>query len=406
MQVKKDYSWFPLTLLWFGASMSVAEMQTGGLMSAAGLSSGLAALFGGHILGALLLGLMGYLGYKERMPSIMCTRISFGRRGSWVLSMANVLQLVGWTAAMIQLNSQTLGGITRILWDFESAKLAVLALACLVALWTFWETQGKHSGNAFAVILLACLGLLTTWLLWQQAGQVNLESIPAPAEPISFGAAFELSLVMPLSWFPLVADYACRAKSARAACLGPALGYFIGSVWMYGVGFAGALLTGESSPTPMLMAAGLGVAALSVLVFSTVVTTFLDVYSAVASARNIAPKLPERPASFVVVLIGGCAAMFWSSDVYVDFLHCIGAVFAPLSAILFSDYFLLRRDEREKAASIPGLVSLVCGIASYWTFSYIGTPIGPTLSCLLFTLVIHAILRLLQKRSAVAVTGA
>jgi putative hydroxymethylpyrimidine transporter CytX len=392
MQDNKDYSWFPLTLLWFGAAMSVAEIQTGGIMSAAGLAPGMAALFGGHLLGAFLLGLMGYLGYKERMPSLMCTRISFGRRGSWVLSVANIMQLLGWTATMLQLNSQALGGITRTLWGFESTRLAVLVLAFLVALWAFWESQGNHWGNTVAVILLACLGLLITWVLF---GQTAHDPLPmrTPQEPMSLGQAFELSLIMPLSWVPLVADYASRAKSARAACLGPALGYFIGSVWMYGLGFAGALLTGESSPTPMLMAAGLGVAALSVLVFSTVVTTFLDVYSVVASARNIAPNLPERPAGLAVVVIGASAALFWNSDVYVNFLYCIGAVFAPLSAILFTDYFLLRRDERNVAASIPGLASLVCGIAAYWIFSWVGTPIGPTLSCLLLTLAAHTLLR-------------
>ena len=339
---------------------------------------------------------MGYLGFKERMPSLMCTRIAFGRRGSWLLSLANIMQLLGWTAVMIQLNSQALGGITRTLWGFESPGGTVLFLACLVALWALRESRGKHFGNTAAVILLALLGLLTTWVLCRHAADPAVSS-PAAQTPLAFSEAFELSLIMPLSWFPLVADYACRAKSARAACLSPAIGYFIGSVWMYGLGFAGALLTGQSSPTPMLMAAGLGVAALAVLVFSTVVTTFLDVYSAVASARNISPKLPERPSVLLVVVIGALAALFWNSEVYIGFLHCIGAIFAPLSAILFTDYFLLHKDERARNISPGGLVSLGCGIAAYWAFSYSGTPLGPTLSCLLATLLIHLLLRGLEK---------
>ncbi len=393
MSFGKDYTWFPLFLLWFGAAMSVAEIQTGGIMSAAGLPTGLAALFSGHLLGAVLLGLMGYLGYKERMPSLMCTRISFGRRGSWLLSLANVMQLLGWTTVMLQLNSQALSAITDTLWGFASTPLAILALACLIALWAFWEAKGNHYGNTVAVLLLACLGLVTTWTLLGHDGQGNFVA----REALSFGQAFELSLIMPLSWFPLVADYACRAKNARVACLSPALGYFMGSVWMYGLGFAGALLTGESSPTPMLMAAGLGVVALSVLVASTVVTTFLDVYSAVASARNIAPNLPQRPAGLVVGVLGACAAMLWTSEAYMGFLHCIGAVFAPLSAILMTDYFLLHRDERERSTSVPGLLSLLCGIAAYWIFSWLESPLGPTLSCLMLTLIVHTGLRLARK---------
>ena len=391
----RSYSWFPLALLWFGAAMSVAEIQVGGIMSAAGPVTGLAALLAGHVVGSCLLGLMGYVGFKERLPSLMCTRIAFGRRGSWLLSLANVMQLMGWTAVMIQLNSQALGGITRTLWGVESSGGAVLLLACLVALWALRESRGQHFGNTVAVILLVLLGLLTTWVLWGHATEPGAAAA-IPPTPLAFGEAFELSLIMPLSWFPLVADYACRAKSARVACLSPAMGYFVGSVWMYGLGFAGALLTGESSPTPMLMAAGLGVAALAVLVFSTVVTTFLDVYSAVASARNVFPGLPQRPSVLAVAAMGAAAALFWNSEVYVGFLHCIGAVFAPLSAILFADYFLLRRDERARAVSPCGLTSIGCGIAGYWAFSYYGTPLGPTLSCLLLTLAVHLFLRKLE----------
>ena len=219
---------------------------------------------------------------------------------------------------------------------------------------------------------------------------------------MSFADAFELSLIMPLSWVPLVADYASRAKSARTACLAPALGYLFGSVWMYGLGFAGALLTGKSDPTPMMMAAGLGMAALSVLVISTVATTFLDVYSVVATARNIAPRLNERVGGICAVVIGTGAAMVWDSELYIHFLHLIGAIFAPLSAILFTDYFLMRRDDRHKAASVPSLLSLAAGVSGYVLFSKIGSPVGPTFSCLVLTLVVHVGLRTFMSPKSAA----
>ena len=381
----RDYSWFPLTLLWFGAAMSVAEIYTGGLSAAAG-SGGIPAIVAGHLVGVFLLGLMGYLGYREGMPSIMCTRIAFGRRGSWVLSLANLMQLLGWTTVMLQQNAQAVGGITKTLWGIEATTIAVIIMGCLIALWAFWESQGNHSGNTIAVILLGLLGLVVTYVLWQKAGT---SVRPAPPVTMSFSEAFELSLIMPLSWVPLVADYASRAKSAKTACLAPALGYFVGSVWMYLVGFFGAMLTGEASPTPMLLAAGLGIIALCVVVFSTIVTTFLDVYSAVASAKNIWPNLPDKAFGLAVVVIGTSAALIWDSELYMYFLSCIGAVFAPLSAILFTDYFLLRKDMREQSVSYPSFISLGCGVAAHVGFSIYGSPMGPTLSCLLLTLVVH-----------------
>lgn len=389
------YFWFPLTLLWFGASISVAEINAGGLMASAGIIPGLAAIAAGHLVGSLLLGLMCYVGFREKMPSLMCTRIAFGRRGSWLLSLANVMQLLGWTAVMLQQNTQAVGGITRSLWGVENGPAVTVVMGCLVLLWALWESEGKTVGNSLAVLLLGLLAVLVSWTLW---GRAEGAVIAEPVKSMSFSEAFELSLIMPLSWVPLVADYACRAKSARAACLAPALGYLAGSVWMYCLGFAGALITGEADPTPMLLAAGLGVAALSVVVLSTVVTTFLDVYSAVASAKNVAPALPVKPMSCVVVFLGTCAALVWDSDVYISFLSCIGAVFAPLSAVLFTDYFLLRVDAREQSMSLPSMVSLGAGIVAHIFFSVFGSPLGPTISCLLTALLVQIAGRALEKR--------
>ncbi len=395
MHPPRIYVWFPLALLWFGASISVAEINTGGLVASAGVMPGLAAIAAGHLVGVVLLGLMGYLGFREQMPSIMCTRIAFGKRGSWLLSLANVMQLLGWTAVMLQQNAQAVDGITRSLWGVKAGPMATVIMGCLVLLWALWESEGKTAGNSLAVLLLGLLAVLVSWTL---RGRAEGSVISIPAKSMSFSEAFDLSLIMPLSWVPLVADYACRAKSARAACLAPALGYLAGSVWMYCLGFAGALITGEADPTPMLLAAGLGVAALSVVVLSTVVSTFLDVYSVVESAKNVIPSLPVKTTSCITVFLGACAALVWDSNVYINFLSCIGAVFAPLSAILFADYFLLRVDAREQPVSVPSLVSLGAGVAAHVGFSVVGSPLGPTLSCLLVALAAQIAGRTLEKR--------
>ncbi len=398
----RSYRFLPLATLWFGAAITVAEMQTGGLMAPAGLSTGLVALVSGHLLGGLLLGLMGYLGYREGKPSLVCTRISFGHKGSWLLSLANTIQLLGWTAVMLRFSGQAVSGIAQSAWGWTGVQTpAVLVIGCLVALWALWETQGQHWGNMAAVGLLLCLAVLMTWVLGQKSGG-SLPSAPPGVAPMGFGAAFELSLVMPLSWVPLVADYACRAKNARTAFLAPPLGYLCGSLWMYSLGFAGSLITGRSDPIPMLLAAGFGVAALSVTALSTICSTFLDVYSAIMTARNVHPALPVKRSVPVVVVLGVALALVLDSNLYMRFLEMIGAIFAPLSAILFSDYYLLRNDSREKQADAAGLASLLCGIVSHTAFNIWGSPIGPTLSCLLFTLALHVALRKLRPGRVLA----
>ncbi len=386
MKSSRSHTWFSLALLWFGAAVSVVEIMTGGLIAAAGTGPGLAAIISGHLVGVVLLGLVALIGYREQMPTIMCTRMSFGVKGSWVLSLLNVVQLIGWTAVMIQQSGVALGGIITTLWGMEVTVPATIALGALIALWSVWEAAGKHRGNTITVIILFLLTVFISWVLW---GKVSVSpAMTASAAPsLSFQQAFELSLVMPLSWVPLVADYACKARSARAATLAPACGYLVGSLWMYGIGFAGALATGEADPTPMLLAAGLGIAALGVVVLATVTTTFLDVYSAVVSARNIAPALPEKTLSIAVVVVGTIAALF--TNIYEPFLLFIGAAFAPMCGILLTDYFVLKVDHRALKVDALSLLALAIGFGTYFVFARYGSPAGPGLTSMVVTGVVQ-----------------
>ena len=396
MQPLPLYSWFPLFFLWLGAAISVAEIYTGGAIASAGPTTGFFAIIVGHLLGSLLLALMAFIGYREKKPSIMCTRISFGEKGSWILSAANVLQLAGWTAVMLQQSGEAISLILRELWAIENATtMVVVGMGVLVALWTSWERKGNFTANILAVLCLAGLSLLLTWVLWGMSATATPAAKPAT---MRFALAFELSIVMPLSWVPLVADYACRAKKASIAIFAPAVGYFIGSVWMYGIGFAGALYTGEANPSPMLLAAGFGISALGIVALSTITTTFLDVYSAVASAQNVSGKLPFRVGALAVVAIGTVLALFWNYQVYEGFLHYIGAIFAPLSAIMIADYYLLRRDYSTWNVSLGGLASLVLGMCAHSLAARFDSPLGPIVTCLLATLCIHLLIRSVFRR--------
>src|SRR4030065_2906042 len=101
MEEKTQLSGLHLFLLWFGAAVSVAEILRGGYLAEVGAVKGLWAIILGHLAGTILLVLAGLIGFSERLPAIMSTRISFGKQGSYLISAINILQLVGWTAIMI-----------------------------------------------------------------------------------------------------------------------------------------------------------------------------------------------------------------------------------------------------------------------------------------------------------------
>ena len=101
MKGKANTSVFSNALIWLGASICITEMMAGTLFAPLGFAKGFLAVVVGHVLGCVLMYLAGLIGAKEEKSAMETTKIAFGKRGSYVFSICNVLQLVGWTAVMI-----------------------------------------------------------------------------------------------------------------------------------------------------------------------------------------------------------------------------------------------------------------------------------------------------------------
>ena len=389
MADKTTLSGVNLFFLWFGAAVSVAEILTGGYLAELGAVKGFWAIILGHLAGTVLLVLAGLIGFRERLPAIMSTRISFGKQGSYLISLINILQLVGWTAIMIIEGGMAMNVISRTLWHFDHPTLMHCLIGLFVGFWVFWGVKGFKRINTAAAALLLVLTIVMSWVVFTHP--------PGSAETAQpkggFGMGFELSIIMPLSWFPLISDYTSLARSKKGALIAPFCGYFIGSCWMYAIGMGGGLLSGSPDPTKIMLAANLGLTALAILGLSTVTTTFLDVYSAGISLLNIFPRMNDRIAAVSFALIGTGIALVFPIDRYTDFLSILGSVFSPLIAILLTDYFVLRCDNRLGRADAVATVSLVAGIAFYYLVKPQELPIGTTLTTIVFTTALHYTLR-------------
>jgi putative hydroxymethylpyrimidine transporter CytX len=388
MERVRELSAYHLFFLWFGAAVSVAEILTGGLLAGMGWERGMVAIIIGHLIGTALLAMAGVIGFYERLPAIHSMRISFGRRGSYMLSGLNVLQLIGWTAVMVLEGGRALTQMSQSLWGFGNQPLSCLIIGLLVTLWVFMGVRGLKTFNSVAVLLLFGLTIVLSTKIFGDLGETATAGQAAP-----FSLGLELSIIMPLSWFPLIADYTSRAKSTKAAWLAPFCGYFIGSCWMYAIGLAGALHSGSADPATMMLAARMGLIALAVIGLSTVTTTFLDVFSAAESSRNVFSRLDHRLAAVGFALLGTLLAIVIPMERYIDFLLLIGSVFAPLIAIFLSDYFIFRVDSRTREFDKVAALSLLIGFISYHIFARIDPPMGQTLCTIALTGLVHAALR-------------
>ena len=201
----------------------------------------------------------------------------------------------------------------------------------------------------------------------------------------------ELAVAMPLSWLPLISDYTREAEKPFAATLSSTLTYGGVSCWMYVIGMGAAIFTGEYDIAVIMVKAGLGIAALVILVFSTVAPTILAAWSAGISAESLSGKLSGKTVAIVTTLVGVSGAILFPMDDITNFLYLIGSVFAPMIAVQIADHFLLRRDRFAVAADARNLVIWLIGFVAYRLLMGVDTPVGYTLPDMALTVVLCVI---------------
>ena len=387
----KKTSVFSNALIWFGAGVSIAEILTGTYFAPLGMAKGFLAIVVGHVIGCAMMLLAGLIGGYTGRSAMETVKMSFGRKGSLLFAVLNVLQLVGWTAIMIYDGALATNGILNV-----GPWVWCVVIGALILVWIAVGITDLGRINQIVMALLFLLTLVLCKVIFFGGSGTG-----APAEEaMSFGAAVELAVAMPLSWLPLISDYTREAEKPFAATVASTVTYGVVSSWMYLIGMGAAIFTGQSDIAAIMVQAGLGIAALVILVLSTVTTTFLDAWSAGISSESIWAKLKGKHVAMAVTVIGTVGAILFPMDDITDFLYLIGSVFAPMIAVQIADYFLLKTDVSDREWSVSRLAIWFVGFLLYRGLMGIDLPLGCTLPDMAITVVlVLAWGRLFEKRT-------
>ncbi len=386
---------FSSSLIWFGAGVSIAEIITGTYFAPLGFAKGMAAIAIGHVLGCALLFMTGVIGAKKKMAAMQTTALSFGKIGAKFFGLLNAAQLLGWTGIMIYDGSLCANTIINGAKDYS--KVAALAIGVLIVVWILAGVRNLDKLNFAAAIALFCLTILLCVKIFggifggADSGAAMADGAAGEGmadQALSFGAAIELSVAMPLSWLPVISDYTKDAKRPVAVSLAAAVVYFLVSVWMYAIGMGAAIVAGESSIDIVMLKTGLGIAALVIVVLSTVTTTYLDAYSAGVSSQSVHAKINIKAVAIIVAVLGTVGAILFNMDNITDFLYLIGSVFAPMTAILLADFFVCKNDSSTKKIDAARIVVWILGFALYRLFMRFDFVFGCTLPAMAATFVL------------------
>ena len=373
-------------LLWFGAGISIAEILTGMLLAPLGFVRALEAIILGHVIGGIIMYLAGLIGGRTGGSAMETVRISFGTQGAKLFAGLNVIQLVGWTAVMVgsaALAANTIAAIGVSWWS--------IIIGAFIALWIVMGLKNLSKVNVVVMAALFILTIVLSMVVFQNGTPI------VPDGELTFGGAVELAVAMPLSWLPIISDYTRTAKKPVLATAASCGAYFIASSWMFIIGMGAALFTGQDDIAAIMLQAGMGIAGILVVLLSTVTTTFLDAFSAGVSFQSLAPKASDKIMALAATVLGVVLAIFAAPDQFQDFLYLIGSVFAPMTAILLADFFILKRDHTAESVNWLNIVLWVLGVILYRYLLSVDTPVGITVPVVVIIMVISTLIHKIVK---------
>jgi len=394
---KRPINSLDLLAIWFGAGISIAEFWAGSLLvPGVSLLTAIIVIILGHIIGNALMGLVAIEGYNVGVPTMVLTRRPLGVKGSYLASILNYLQLIGWTAVMNIVGARAIDTVFTILGYPSNVKLWIVVIGLLNTAWTLaGPKKWRWLERASAVLLLFLVAWLTITTI-NTCGGLDLGRGAGELPPL---LALDLVVAMPVSWLPLVADYSrlCRSSGFWSTFTG----YFVSSSLFYFIGGYTNSYLGLSDPISIIAAYGLGVPAMLIIILSTTTTTFLDIYSAAITFKNIKPSMPLNRQIVIVGLIGTLIALVFPMEEYEWFLLLIGGSFVPLAAIMITDYFLVAKAKysieelmgsRTVSVRASGLIAWALGFAVYMAISTYTPWLGSTIPSIIATSALYYVL--------------
>jgi NCS1 family nucleobase:cation symporter-1 len=354
---------FDYFVLWTSLGNGLLVFWAGTLLvPQLGLFTALFMIVIGSLIGSLPLALAGIIGSDNAVPTMVMLRPVFGIRGSFLPSVLNVLQLIGWTTFEIVVMALAADQVSMVVLGYSvfSFWVIVFAAVCILIGIVGPLTFVKQWLEKFAVWVL--YGSMI-WIVYFIATSGNIpEMLAAPGEGgLPLLLAMDIVIAMPVSWMPLVSDYNRFARSSNAGFWGTYIGYVMANVIGYGVGALLVLSMATADVVTAILLVQFGAVALLFILTYEVDNGFADLYSAAVSIQNIIPKARQRLLIVGIGILSMVLALVIPIMQYEGFLLWISSVFIPLFGILFTDYFVINRRKYDVKAIYKDN-----GVYRYW----------------------------------------
>lgn len=400
VDVPRVFGWREHTALWFSLGVGLLVMQVGAyLVPAIGTRDALLSVVFGSILGAGLLGWVAWLGCTSGLPSAGLMRVAYGRGFSRLPILLNVVQLLGWATFELVVMRDGTRAIARQALGMDIGLVAptlfwgaVVLLLLRGSMLTLVRRIVSRFGLPLVILSLIWLSVQFAFrldtngldALWQRAGDGSMNVFQA----------LDLVIAMPVSWLPLVADYARHGRRGRSALGGTWLGYTVANIWCYGLGVLVVSVVGTDTDmvSALLLAQG-GLIALGLILIDELDNTYGDLYSGSVSIDSLLGRLSLRSWGTALATVAIALALVLPMYALEPFLLMLSSVFVPLFGTILGRLGTRPTGLRESVRTVhvaPAAIWVV-GIVLYHGLAHWAPQYGSALPVLAVTFVLGAV---------------
>ena len=392
--------------LWFSLGVGLLVMQVGAyLLPALSTQQAVLAIVFGSLLGAGLLGWMAKIACDTGLSSAALMTHVYGRHFAKLPILLNLVQLVGWgTFELVVMRDASVaiarqaGSMHASFWPIALTLVWGAVIALLIS-----GSMLKLVRQLIARVALPLVVLSLIWLTWHFVGMALEQGwqtlwFRSGTGGMGWLPAMDLVIAMPISWLPLVADYARHGKDGRSAMRGTWLGFAIANMWCYGLGVLVILtLPSQDLVTALLLAQG-GLIALTLILIDEVDNAYGDTYSGAMAAHSILPAWNLRRWGLLLTLVCVALALALPMHSIEPFLLTLSSVFVPLFAVILGQLAWQPTEQRSRQATLwisqarsahwPAVLLWIVGVVLYHCMPWISAEAGRALPTLLICFVV------------------
>ena len=389
--------------LWFSLGVGLLVMQVGAYL-VPGLDPKMAALaiIIGSLIGSAILAFTARLGQETGRSSGELIQIAFGARFGKLPVLMNVIQLIGWAAFEIAIMRDSSTAVLKE-WlgaDHASYPLLMTALWGGILLLLMLGSMTSLVRKFLSRIILPLVVLSLVWLTYYfvsatvAKGFAQFWATQGTGET-SFLSAVDLVIAMPVSWLPLVADYARYSRTTSSATSGTFIGYVIANIWCYALGVLVVVNQPSDDLVTGLLLAQFGLIALSLIVLDELDNAYGDLHSGAVSTESLFDGMSLVMRGLILGAISIVVASLINMHAIEPFLLILSSIFVPLFGVMLARYQAIKM--ASDLGAIPAIhygatAAWLAGLAVYHAAAFWLPEAGSALPSLLVAFILGKIL--------------